>query len=137
MKTIKALVIDDDENSRLMAQYCLFQLNCDCDSVSGGEEALSFVSKRHYDLIFVDWNMPKMNGRETLLKTEDLVRQIGRHDKSHVIVYSGLPMSHLNIPQGYHVPVSGYISKHISPHKQLTAFKKYIDLVRKEFKEAS
>jgi len=137
LKAVKVLIIDDDENSRSMAQYCLFQLNCDCDIVSGGDEALRLVRQSHYDLIIIDWNMPKMSGRETLQNIETLIRQEGRHKISHVVVYSGLPMSHLNLPQGYHVPVNGYVSKHVSPHKQLSAFKKYLDLFKKEIKEAA
>ncbi len=132
MRRPKVLVADDSESSRLMAQYCLTQLGCDSDFVSDGQETLDKLKKHHYDLIIIDWNMPHINGRDTLLKAEEILRDLNRDKKSYVLVYSGLPMSHLNIPISKWLHVSGYLSKEFSPHKQLTVFKKYIDLVKRE-----
>jgi len=136
LKATKVLVIDDDVNSRLMAEYCLVQLNCNCDVAASGEDGLSNISKNHYDMIVLDWNMPQMNGRQTLEFAEKLLHQLGRMQKCSVVVYSSLPMSHLNIPSGYHYNVKGYISKNISPHKQMLGFRKYVSWANKEMKEA-
>ena len=132
MRRPKVLVADDSESSRLMAQYCLTQLGCDSDFVNDGQETLDKLKKSHYDLIIIDWNMPHISGRDTLIKAEEILRDLSRDKKSYVLVYSGLPMSHLNIPISKWLHVSGYLSKEFSPHKQLMVFKKYIDLVKRE-----
>ncbi len=132
MRRPKVLVADDSESSRLMAQYCLTQLGCDSDFVNDGQETLDKLKKNHYDLIIIDWNMPHISGRDTLIKAEEILRDLSRDKKSYVLVYSGLPMSHLNIPLSKWLHVSGYLSKEFSPHKQLMVFKKYIDLVKRD-----
>ena len=132
MQKPKVLVTDDSESSRLMAQYGFTQLGCDSDFVNDGQETLDKLKKNHYDLIIMDWNMPHMNGRETLLKAEEILRDLKRDKKSFVLIYSGLPMSHLNIPVSKWLQVSGYLSKEFSPHKQLVVFKKYIVLAYRE-----
>ncbi len=132
MKKPKVLVADDSESSRLMAQYCLTQLGCESDFVNDGQETLDKLKKNHYDLIIIDWNMPHMSGRETLIKAEEILKELNRDQTAYVLIYSGLPMSHLNIPISKWVHVSGYLSKEFSPHKQMMVFKKYIDLVNRE-----
>ena len=91
MKRPRVLVADDSESSRLMAQYCLTQLGCDSDFVNDGKETLDKLKKNHYDLIIIDWNMPQMNGRETLIKAEEILKDLKRVGRSFVLVYSGLP----------------------------------------------
>lgn len=137
MKNPKVLIVDDNPSSRMMAQYCMTQLGCDADLVEDGPTTLEKLKKNHYDLIILDWNMPNMNGRETILQADQALKYLHRHKKSHILVYSGLPMSHLNIPSSNNILVSGYLSKSFSPHKQLQVFKKYVDLVKRESLEAA
>lgn len=68
----RILVVDDFETVRLLFVKCLGELGIvDVDQSDNGEDALEQMKKaqaqnRPYDLIFVDWNMPKMNGLELL-----------------------------------------------------------------------
>lgn len=64
----KILVAEDNKiNQELMAAY-LRKLNYDFDIVSNGCEAVESVSKNLYSLIFMDLQMPEMNGVEASIQ---------------------------------------------------------------------
>ena len=61
---MKILVVDDDKKvgdflrTSLQAEYFAV------DVVEDGEEALTLARLNNYDLISLDWNLPKLSGRE-------------------------------------------------------------------------
>ncbi len=62
----KILVVDDEENQRIIATDILRRLGYNPESVSSGEEAILYVKDNPVDLIVLDMVMPKgINGRET------------------------------------------------------------------------
>ena len=65
----RVLVVDDNENARLVMDEMLTSMTFAVDLVSSGAEAVQEVAnaeRNHtpYDLIFMDWHMPDMNGVE-------------------------------------------------------------------------
>jgi CheY-like chemotaxis protein len=71
------LVIDDDPIACEHAQIVLGEVGVTSDIASSGQEGLKMVGIRKarqkpYDLIFVDWKMPDMDGVETIrrIRTE-------------------------------------------------------------------
>ena len=58
----RALVVDDSPTVRRQLSLALSQMGIDCDAVASGEEALESLSRRRYELIFVDIVMPEMDG---------------------------------------------------------------------------
>ncbi|MEK6749440.1 MAG: response regulator [Pseudomonadota bacterium] len=58
------LVVDDNDVNRLIALKFLQSLSCDVDAVASGAEAISRVRERVYDLVFMDIDMPGMDGVE-------------------------------------------------------------------------
>ena len=63
----RVLVVDDNENARLLLQSMLQDLNLQAESTSSGPSALDLVYKadyegRPFEILFVDWQMPGMNG---------------------------------------------------------------------------
>jgi two-component system chemotaxis response regulator CheY len=78
---LNALVIDDSGITRKMVMRALEQVP-EVDWVfteaGDGAEGLSKFDPRHTDMVFVDWNMPNMNGM-------DLVRKLrALYPKRHV-----------------------------------------------------
>ena len=69
----KALVVDDTKSWREILEYMLEVFGLDVLSVSSGEEALVACKSNNFDIVFVDWYMPKMNGLEVvkLLKEQN------------------------------------------------------------------
>lgn len=68
--SIRALVIDDEENSCEYMTLLLNRCGVYCDSVTSGEKALRQIKRRKgtsfsYDLCLLDLNMPGMDGLET------------------------------------------------------------------------
>ena len=68
-KNIRILVVDDKVEVRTQFQNIFEQLNVKCDAARDGDEACRLIDERgKYDIYFIDWNMPGMNGVELTKK---------------------------------------------------------------------
>ncbi len=61
----RVLVVDDNEMNRLVLAEMLTTLGCRVTLASGGEQALERATAGRFDLIFMDSEMPGMDGFET------------------------------------------------------------------------
>ncbi len=61
---MKILVVDDDKAIRDFLKKSLEAEYFAVDTAEDGEEALALARISNYDLISLDWNLPKMSGRE-------------------------------------------------------------------------
>lgn len=59
---IKILLVEDNPINQKLAGKILEKLNCDVDIANNGKVALEKNSDKEYDLIFMDCQMPEMNG---------------------------------------------------------------------------
>lgn len=62
--SLRILLAEDDPFNREMAMYLLARLGYDTDAVNNGVEAVAALQEQTYDVIFMDIQMPKMNGLE-------------------------------------------------------------------------
>lgn len=62
----RALVVDDSKLARVTLQKQLEAHNLAVEMASSGEEALDFLSSRMVDVVFMDHEMPGMNGLEAV-----------------------------------------------------------------------
>jgi len=58
----KILVVDDSRANQQVAVAMLERLGCEATLANNGKEALEKVVREDYDLVFMDCNMPVMNG---------------------------------------------------------------------------
>lgn len=67
------LVVEDDRVSQRMAKSVLSELGCTFDLAGDGKEALALLENksRDYDLVFMDWQMPVMDGHEAIRKIRE------------------------------------------------------------------
>lgn len=61
---LKILLVEDDELNLKMGNILFSHLGHTVDLASGGAEALAKLETRNYDLVFMDVQMPQMNGLE-------------------------------------------------------------------------
>ena len=64
-KQPEILIVDDILVNRMLLADILTSLGCGCTKAHNGQEALSMVADRHFDMILMDLEMPVMNGFET------------------------------------------------------------------------
>ena len=62
----RILIVDDNDMNRMVCQKLLRETKVKTDAVGSGRECLELTLKNHYDVIFMDHEMPDMDGIETL-----------------------------------------------------------------------
>jgi len=61
----RVLIIDDNEINLTVGKGLLKPLQMQVETALSGKEAIEMISKRHYDIIFMDHMMPGLDGIET------------------------------------------------------------------------
>lgn len=89
MKPQVVLIVDDDNDDRdfLKEAICEYDNKIVFQECKNGAEAVATLSDERTavpDFIFLDLNMPLMNGRQCLRK----IREMGRFTETPVIIYS-------------------------------------------------
>ena len=62
VKTLEVLLVDDNAINQKVAEKLLLRLGCDVQLASNGYEAIEKATSHQYDLIFMDIQMPEMDG---------------------------------------------------------------------------
>ena len=75
--TLRVLVAEDDAANQVVATMMLASLGCVVDVAANGREAIEKYSGSRYDVIFMDYYMPEMDGVEATL-------EIRRREAQHV-----------------------------------------------------
>ncbi len=87
-KVIHVLLIDDDPEDHLFFEMAVseMELPIECHFADNGVKGLAILSNQAFkpDFIFLDVNMPKMNGMECLVK----IREIKRLNAIPIYMYS-------------------------------------------------
>lgn len=65
-KNIVCCIADDDKFSRRTLRNILHDMGCETIEASNGEEAFMMFEYDNPDVIFLDWEMPEMDGLEFL-----------------------------------------------------------------------
>ena len=93
----RVLVVDDHDDARTIIGDMLGSISFDVTTAASGPEALAELTraaavKRPYDMVFLDWQMPEMDGIETAreirrvaLDQPPLVLMITAHDRDEAL----------------------------------------------------
>src|SRR4029077_13262340 len=68
----RVLVVDDNPINRTVGTRLLERLVCRVDAAVSGAEAMDMLRKNTYDLIFMDCQMPEMDGYETTARLRQM-----------------------------------------------------------------
>src|SRR5687768_18612625 len=61
----KVLYVEDNVFNQALARQLFSKIGCDLEIACNGYQALEMIIKEKFDLIFMDINMPGLNGFET------------------------------------------------------------------------
>jgi signal transduction histidine kinase/DNA-binding response OmpR family regulator len=109
---LRVLVVDDAPDIREYFAEIAQQIKVACDVAAGGEEALALIENEKndpYDVYFVDWKMPGMDGIELCRRIKDRKR-----DNSVVIMISAAEWNAIEA-DAKEVGVSKFLSKPLFP----------------------
>lgn len=130
----KVLIIDDDkEISDLLKSVIENQDRVEVKLAHDPYEAMSLLTDQVYDMIVLDWNLPKLNGLKTIIETEKLFRFDPTlplewdSKKVQVVTFSGDDNSTCKLPNTKHFRYAGHINKKNSLETIVGKLNSYFD----------
>ena len=88
---IRILVVDDDKSVREFFSEIAEWFSINCDISSGADEALELIeAKGAYDIYFIDWKMPEMDGMELAARIR---ARTSPEKKSAIVIISSAEMT--------------------------------------------
>ena len=107
----RILVADDNRINRHVAELLLTDLGCQVDFAVDGAEAVEKVLATNYDLVLMDWLMPRIDGPEA-------VRRIREHEgaarRTVIVALSALSL-HTDEERRLAGEMDGFLGKPIDP----------------------
>ncbi len=123
MDNIQILWVDDEID--LLKPHIIFleEKGYAVDTINNGNEALEMVEEKHYDLVFLDENMPGLNGLETLQRIKTIQASL-----PVVMITKSEEESIMDDAIGSQI--SDYLIKPVNPKQILLSIKKNLDTKR-------
>jgi len=133
---IRALVVDDSKSMRRIvmkglrhAQLAEFEFSEAVD----GEDCLQKFNPAEYDMLFIDWNMPKMNGIDVVRK----LREDSGNDHIKMVMVTSNKTLEFVTEALDDAGANGFISKPFTPKEMQSKLNDIIDAVIKHKKAAA
>ncbi|WP_417603557.1 PglZ domain-containing protein [Owenweeksia hongkongensis] len=123
MDNIQILWVDDEID--LLKPHIMFleDKGYSVDKINNGAEALEMVDEKRYDLIFLDENMPGMDGLETL-------KRLKSKDNSIPVIMITKSEEEAIMEDAIGSQISDYLIKPVNPKQILLSIKKNLDTRR-------
>ena len=102
------LIVDDDESVQTMLFKVIRSNGLQAEVASGGEEAIALASRKEYDLILLDVNMPGIDGFQVIqsLRSRDI--------RTPIIIVSGRQEDYDTL-YGLDIGADDYVTKPFNP----------------------
>ena len=110
---IRGLVVEDNRINQMVAQGILKQIGVESDLTDNGEEALNLIATNQYDLIFMDMQMPVMDG----LEATRLIRQMDKPKNQIPIIALTANTSQLDRQTCLESGMDGHVGKPLTVSK--------------------
>ena len=122
---LRILLAEDTVVNQKVALLMLKKMGYRADVAANGLEVLSALHRQHYDIVFMDVQMPEMDGLET---TQKILEKWDIHKRPYIIAMTA------NAMQGdreicLSVGMDDYISKPIKVMDIFTALNRYTGII--------
>lgn len=116
---MEARILWADDEIDLLKPHILFlkQKGYEIDTVNNGSDAVDMAEETHYDVIFLDENMPGLNGLETLAKIKE------KNQSVPVIMITKSEEEYI-MEEAIGGQISDYLIKPVNPNQILLSLKK-------------
>lgn len=121
---VKILMVDDLRENHLVMESVLSYMGLDIIKAMSGEEALTLCLQHDFAVIFMDVQMPGMDGFETA----ELLRGIEKTKNIPIIFVTAICKEQNSIFKGYEVGAVDYLFKPIDPIVLQSKAKVFIEL---------
>ena len=118
LNDVEILIVDDNKINTIVLEKVLNKSNLNADVALSGEECLSKLEKKQYDLIFMDVHMPNLDGYE-------VVEKIRLNNKNTVIFGVSADVTRQAILKGKKVGMNEYLIKPIDQKRLFYLMAKY------------
>lgn len=108
---VKILIVDDLKENHLVMESVLSDPELDIIKAMSGEEALSLCIEHEFAVIFMDVQMPGMDGFEAA----EILRSIEKTKNIPIIFVTAISKERKSIFKGYEVGAVDYLPKPIDP----------------------
>lgn len=126
-KRPRILVVDDDENIRIVFIMNLENMGYEVDSAANGQEALDKVSRRFYNIALIDIKLPDMEGTDLLNAFNE------KRPKMKKIIVTGFPTLE-NAMKAVNEGADGYILKPVKIETLIETIEEHLSKQREEEK---
>jgi PAS domain S-box-containing protein len=121
LEQLRALVVDDSEDLREYFLSMAKKIGFNCEAAEDGQAATRLLEEgKRYDIFFVDWRMPGINGAEL---TRTIRNMVG--DKAIVIMISGVEWAKIE-DEAKSAGVNGFIPKPLFPSLVVDCLNEYL-----------
>ncbi|MFA6280040.1 MAG: response regulator [Bdellovibrionales bacterium] len=79
LEEIRILVVEDMPVNLMLMTKILDKYGCQVDTADGGDEAIEKVKKNHYDIVFMDCQMPEIDGYTATQRIREFEKPLGQH----------------------------------------------------------
>ena len=79
---LEVLVVDDDRTNRELSASMMIRMGMKTDTAASGDEAVALCNTKQYDIVFMDIEMPEMDGHQT---TQAIRALQGGASKAHIV----------------------------------------------------
>ena len=119
---VKALVVEDNVINQRLVQILLEEYKISVDTASNGIEAVELCKHKQYDIIFMDIDMPYMDG---IVATKEIKEDIFQRDSTPIVALTAMAMQgdkEMLLSEG----LDDYLSKPLTREKLEYILEKYL-----------
>ena len=126
----KILLVDDNAINRTVASQILTKSGCEVDPASGGQEAIERVKEFNYDLIFMDIQMPVMDG----VQATALIKKLNKQEIPPIVAMTAYSMEE-DRKRFLSKGLDDYLAKPIQATPLINKVKDWLDFEYEEVKK--